>query len=217
MGLVGEVSGARLRDELVAILQADAGAAALRRMHDLALAQALHPALDVSADALEVVGRVDQLTADRLSPLRWRVRFAAIARTVGGDDLEPWLLALRVRKRDARAIALAAVLAPRLLHPLEAAEDARRGGRAARPAPARRERAGRCAGIGGRRGHISTTARRSRSRSTGRVLQHEFGLSASPQVGAVLAELLRQKQNGVIAGRDQELAAAKLILSEDEA
>ena len=43
------------------------------------------------------------------------------------------------------------------------------------------------------------------------MLLAEFGLEPSPQVGAVLAELLRRKRNGLIDGRDQELAAARLM------
>ena len=49
----------------------------------------------------------------------------------------------------------------------------------------------------------------------GKSLQRELGLSPSPKVGAVLAELLRRKRNGQIDGREQELEAARVILAED--
>ncbi|HSI97390.1 MAG TPA: hypothetical protein VK926_03440, partial [Gaiellaceae bacterium] len=41
----------------------------------------------------------------------------------------------------------------------------------------------------------------------------ELGLSESPQVGDVLAELRRRKLNGEIAGREAELAAARELVA----
>jgi hypothetical protein len=40
----------------------------------------------------------------------------------------------------------------------------------------------------------------------------ELGLGESPQVGAVLDELLRRKVNGELDGREAELAAARELI-----
>jgi hypothetical protein len=40
----------------------------------------------------------------------------------------------------------------------------------------------------------------------------ELGLGESPQVGAVLDEVLRRKVNGELSGRDAELAAARELI-----
>jgi tRNA nucleotidyltransferase (CCA-adding enzyme) len=217
MGLVGEVSGARLRDELVAILTAPDCGGSLARMHELRLDRALHPALDCSPGTVELVGRIDALRAehDPLLPA-WRTRFAAIARHVAADELEPWLEWLRIRRRDARAVALAVALPPRLLAPLVAAATPADVAELLAPHPP--DVALVTAALG------STAAAEYLARGAsvaleldGATLLAEFGLEPSPQVGAMLAELLRRKRNGLIDGRDQELAAARLILTEDSA
>ncbi|MGH3011119.1 MAG: hypothetical protein ACRDMY_04635, partial [Gaiellaceae bacterium] len=41
----------------------------------------------------------------------------------------------------------------------------------------------------------------------------ELGLSESPQVGAVLDEVLRRKLNGELDGREAELAAARELIA----
>ena len=40
----------------------------------------------------------------------------------------------------------------------------------------------------------------------------ELGLTESPQVGAILEEILRRKVNGELDGRDAELAAARELI-----
>ena len=215
MGLVGEVSGARLRDELVAILAAPDCISTLARMHQLALDRALHPALDCSPETADLVRRIDALRTKHdpgLPP--WRARFAAIARKVAADELEPWLEWLRIRRRDARAIALAVALPPRLLAPLETAETPADVAELLGPHPPEVALVTAALGSAAAADYLERGASVTLELD-GAMLLAEFGLEPSPQVGAVLAELLRRKRNGLIDGRDQELAAARLMLAED--
>ena len=55
MRLVGDLSSARLRDELLVILAEPQVAAALARMAEIGLDRALHPHLDAGPDAVQLV------------------------------------------------------------------------------------------------------------------------------------------------------------------
>ncbi len=79
MGLVGEVSGARLRDELLAILEDPRAPRGARADGPAGSGRALHPALDCSRETIELIERVDLLRAD--SPAGAR----ALAGAVCGD------------------------------------------------------------------------------------------------------------------------------------
>ena len=215
MGLVGEVSGARLRDELLAILGDPRAPAALGRMDQLGLTRALHPALDCSPETIQLIERIDSLRLSHQPELvPWRVRFAAVARSVEPDQLEPWLEWLRIRRRDARTIALAAALPQRLLGPLEQAATPADVAELLAPQPVEVAIVTAALGSAAARAYLEAGAVVTLELD-GTSLQREFGLGPSPKVGAVLAELLRRKRNGQIDGREQELEAARVILAED--
>jgi hypothetical protein len=81
MGLVGDLSGARVRDELVAMLEEPRVAHSLARLCELGLAQAVHPALDCGRGPAALVERLEELRAAHAPELpRWRVRLAVLAR-----------------------------------------------------------------------------------------------------------------------------------------
>ena len=121
MGLVGEVSGARLRDELVAILDEPVLAATLARMHELVWTRRFirrstaRPRRSSWSSGSIGCGPSTQPRAARLAGAVGRDRPGVAAgrtRAVAG--------VAAVRRRDARAVALAAVLPARLLAPLGA-------------------------------------------------------------------------------------------------
>src|SRR4029078_1254827 len=81
MGLVGDLSGARVRDELVALLGEEEVAGALVSVDQLGLAGAVHPALDCGPASVHLVERLDRARrrhAPELPP--WRGRLGAGAR-----------------------------------------------------------------------------------------------------------------------------------------
>jgi hypothetical protein len=127
MGLVGDLSGRACRDELVALLGEEEVAGALASLDQLGLAGAVHPALDCGPASVHLVERLDRAPAAHAPELPpWRGRLAAIARGIPGGELDEWLERLRVRRRDARVVASAAVVPPRLAGALtETAEPAR--------------------------------------------------------------------------------------------
>ncbi len=215
MGLVAEVSGARLRDELLALIEDERAPRALRRLHELELDRALHPALDCSPEALGLVVRADEIRAGCLPELDpWRARFAAIAQGFEPDQLEPWLEWLRLRRRDGQAVALAAVLPRRLLAPLAAAATPADVAELLAPHPVEVALLAAALGSDPALGYLRAGAA-VRLELDGDVLRRELGLQPSPQVGAILAELLRRKRNGEIDGHAEELAAARALLAEE--
>ncbi len=216
--LVAELSGARVRAELVALLGESAAtvAAALKLAARIDLLTAVAPALADGAARGEGIERLDAVVARfglRLSP--WRPRLALIAS--GEDEVRVAALTdrLRLRREDAVAVRAAAtapeLLGPRLhsaAAPADVAELLDRlpvdaalvvaadGGPGARAAELYLERLrGICLEI------------------DGTVLRDELGLAQSPRVGEVLAELLRRKRNGQLADRRSELAAARELVS----
>jgi len=217
MGLVGDLSGARVRDELVALLEESAVGGALERLADVRLAAAVHPALDVGEEAIDLVRRVDELRERLASELpRWRVRLAVITRRIPGDELVGWLERLRVRHGTRSGGASRSVVPPRLAGSLEEASE---------PAQIAELLAGHpdevavvIAASGGRAGDAAVAylerLRDVRLEIDGSDLRRELGLPEAPRVGELLAELLRMRRNGAIGGRDEQLAAARELVPE---
>jgi tRNA nucleotidyltransferase/poly(A) polymerase len=217
MGLVGDLSGARVRDELVAILSEAEVSGSLVRLDELGLAGAVHPALDCGPAAVALVGRVDDVRARRTPALpAWRLRLAVLAAAIPADELESWLERLRVRRRDARVVAAATVIAPRLREPLEAAAEpaqiaellASQADEVAVMIAAGESPAADAAEL------YLTSLRQVRLDIDGGTLREELGMSESPLVGELLAELLRRRRNGQLGSREQQIAAARDLLAE---
>lgn len=213
-GLVGELSGARVRADLVALLEESAAtvAAALRIADGLGLLAAVGPG--VRAEPAELLERLDGARdACGLDVPVWRPRLALIAREAGDAGVLALVERLRLSRADADAVraaaapaqlgaTLAAAAAPadvaELLdrRPIDAAVVvAALGGPGADAADLYLER-----------------LRGIRLEIDGTVLRDELGLAQSPRTGEVLAELLRQKRNGQLADRGSELAAARELV-----
>jgi tRNA nucleotidyltransferase (CCA-adding enzyme) len=215
MGLVGDLSGARVRDELVAILEEPAAGRSLERMDELRLAAAVHAGLDCGPAVRQRAALAEQLRARHAPAVpAWRPALALICHALAGDDLAGWLDALRLRRVHARAVGLAVVAIPRLAALIAAAESPSQVSEllAAQPADvaivlaATDERVRPAV-----ERHLAETAA-VELELDGDDLHRELGLAESPLVGRVLAELLRRKRDGLLPSRDDELrCAAQLI------
>jgi tRNA nucleotidyltransferase (CCA-adding enzyme) len=214
-GLVGELSGARVRADLFALLGESAAtvAAALRIADGLGLLAAVGPGLAAEPlDAFERLDAVHDRFAGRI-PI-WRPRLALIARAAGDTAVRALVERLRLRRADADAVRAAATAPGTLGAKLAAATTpsdvaelldrlppdaalliAATGGPGADAAELYLER-----------------LRGIRLEIDGTVLCDELGLAASPRVGEVLAELLRRKRNGQLADRGSELEAARELV-----
>ncbi len=215
MNLVGELSSARLRDELQLLLDEDDVTGSVHRLEQLGLDRIIHRQLAADAEAVELIDRLDEARR-RWAPdtPAWRLRLAALARRLPPDELYAWFERLRLRRRDADLVADAVTVAPLLRERLAAPAD---------PAEIRalvgpHDPDGALLALADARG----VAREALERYFDRLREvrleisgsdlAELGLGESPRVGAILDELLRRKLNGELDGRAQELDAARELI-----
>jgi tRNA nucleotidyltransferase/poly(A) polymerase len=216
MGLVGDLSSARLRDELVALLEEGDVRHSILRLAELGAAGAIHPHLAADEEAVELLERLTALRDEyRLEVPDWRLALEALARKLPPGELYAWAERLKLRRRDAAAIAAAVTVGPRHAERL-AAEELRPSEvvAAAEPyAPDAPLFALALADVPALRAYFERL-RDVRRAIGGRELA-ELGLGESPRVGEILAELRRRKLNGELDGRESELAAARELLAAD--
>jgi tRNA nucleotidyltransferase (CCA-adding enzyme) len=213
MGLVGDLSSARLRDELIALLEEGEVQHSILRLAELGADRAIHPHLAADEEAVALLERLTELR-DRygLAIASWRLGLAALARRLPPDEVYEWLQRLKVRRRDAEQIAAAVTVGPRLVERLQNGAEPAEVVAVAEPfAPDAPLFALGLADLE----PLHEYFRRLRDvqlEVSGTDLA-ELGLEESPRVGEVLAELRRRKLNGELDGRDSELAAARELIA----
>jgi tRNA nucleotidyltransferase (CCA-adding enzyme) len=199
-GVFDTVSGARLRDELIDLLGEAEAASGVERMGDLGIAAALDPALRADGKLVAAAARAAaEVEADpALSAL------AALCSDGASGMVERLALPAGDRDRVVRAAKrgrdlaseLAAPLRPSQLHSLLAVEPPEAVALAlACGAPADPVRS------------FVSLLRETRLEIGGDDLLAE-GVPESPAIGEALAETLRRKLDGEVAGRDEELRTA---------
>ena len=219
MDLIGDLSSARLRDELVALLDEPRISFTLQRLKELGLQHVLHPRFAFDDESAALIAKVDALRRrcdlEREVPA-WRVRLVtAAARPRAPDELEEWVARMRFRRADARVLVRAwlvgARLERRLERPLSEADlyESAHG----EPLEALLVAMALAAGgpAEGRLERFIAVTRRVRLAVSGRDLL-ELGYRESADLGAVLRALLRMKLDGLVSGRRDELAAARSLL-----
>ena len=214
MGLVGDLSSARLRDELEALLEEEELEHTILRLAELGADKAIHPHLAADDEAVSLLRRLTELR-DRygLEVPSWRLGLAVLARRLPPDEVYDWLQRLKVRRRDAERIAAAVTVGPRLVERLEkGAEPAEVVALAEPYAPDAPLFALGLADLEPLDAYFRRL-RDVRLEVSGADLA-ELGLSESPRVGEVLAELRRRKLNGELDGRESELAAARELIAQ---
>jgi tRNA nucleotidyltransferase (CCA-adding enzyme) len=215
MNLVGELSSARLRDELQALLDEERVGGAILRMHELGIDRAIQPHLAADEEAVRFIETIDELRR-RYVPAApaWRLRLAVLARKLPPDELYEWFDRLKLKRADADRIADAVTVAPRLRQVLAATDEPAAIRELVKPhdpdgallALAEAEPP-----VRARLVRYFEELRDVRLEISGGDLA-KLGIAESPRVGAILAELLRRKVNGELDGRAAELAAAKELI-----
>jgi tRNA nucleotidyltransferase (CCA-adding enzyme) len=215
MELVGELSSARLRDELQALLSEERVGESVRRMAELGIDRAIHPHLAADEEAVRLLEQIDGLRgAYAPDAPAWRLRLAVLARRLSSTEVLEWGERLKLRRRDAERIADAVAVAPRLRDLAAATKEP--AALWARVAP--HDPDGALFALAEAKGHARERLERYfeelrdiRLEISGGDLA-ELGLGESPRVGAVLEELLRRKLNGQLDGKAAEIEAAKELL-----
>ena len=208
-GLVERLTPARLRDELVLLLDEPAAPASIRSLGKLGV----DGRFAVDAQGAALFERLRELRDEYdLSLPSWRLGLEALGRKLG-VEARPWLDALKLRRTDAKAAAAAVTEGPRLARETREAQtpaevvalvephgpDAPLFALALDDQPALRDYFERLRDV--------------RLEVDGGDLAR-LGLGESPRVGEVLAELRRRKLNGELDSRESELAAAKELIAQ---
>ncbi len=218
MRLVGDLSSARLRDELLDILAEPHVIEALRRMAAIGLDRALHPHVDALA-ACDLVVRADDAMQGRLARARTPlVRLACLCAGMPGHEIYEWLGRLKIRRRDQDVVAAAVTLGPKIAERLAGPEA---------PAPSAMQElldgqplevlvmaivtAERSGLVEERLHGYLERVRGMRLEITGEDLK-AAGVPESPEIGAALRDTLGLKLDGFVSGRDEELRAALRFL-----
>jgi tRNA nucleotidyltransferase (CCA-adding enzyme) len=212
-GLVSELSGARLRDELVALLSEEEVEHTILRLAELGADRAIHQRLAADEEAVRLAQRLRELKDElHVEAPDWRLRLAVLARQIPSAELGEWLDRLKLRRRDAEQIESAVTVAPQLVERLRGGEsDPAEVVTLAEPhAPDAPLLALALAEVPVLRDYF-TRLRNVRLDIDGTDLA-ALGLAESPQVGEVLQELRRRKLRGELEGRDAELAAARELI-----
>ena len=213
MGLVGDLSSARLRDELIALLEEGDAGASILRLAELGAGGAIHPHLAADEEAVELLERLRELNERyRTGIPAWRLAFETLARRMPPDEIYDWLQRLKVQRRDAERIAWAVTVGPRLVERLrgDTPEPAEIVALAEPYAPDAPLFALALADPDPLHEYFERL-RDVRLEVSGADLA-KLGVGESPQVGEILAELRRRKLNGQLDGRESELAAARELI-----
>jgi tRNA nucleotidyltransferase (CCA-adding enzyme) len=201
------VSGARIRDELLDLLEEGAVAASIGRMADLGLDRALSPLLG-DARPEDVAAAAD--AAEARGGAR---RYAALAAMIAPDpeDLAGWIDDLNLRAEDRDAVLHAARKGPQLVRSLEPAlPDSAVHGFLHCELP---ETLGVAVALGAPQEPIDRYLERLsevRLDITGDDLR-AAGIPEGPAIGRALRETLKRKLDGEVGGRDAELDLALAI------
>lgn len=220
MNLVGDLSSARLRDELIWLLSEPKVEHTIKRIGELGIAPSIHPQLAADAETAALVSRADSAVRDlHMSKeiRRWRLRLICMARQLDPEQLASWTERLKLRGSDAAVIAGGVVLARKVNERLASAELAR---------PALYELLARLpaeglllawaeAGEGRSREALELYLKELRytALSIGGSDLLRMGLSESPEVGRVLTQVKLLKLEGKVDGREEELRAAGQIIN----
>lgn len=225
MNLVGDLSSARLRDELIGLFSEPKVSHSIRRIGELGIAPAIHPALAADDETAALVERADEAVARfglQKELKLWRLRLVCLARRLDAEQLEFWTASLKLRKSDAEAVTGGVVLAAKVGERLAAG--------AALSRPELYELMARLpaealplvlaqAGVEARAAIelFLTELKPVRLEINGRDLIG-LGLNESPELGRILEAVKKLKIEGKVSGREQELkAAGKLAAGERQA
>jgi tRNA nucleotidyltransferase (CCA-adding enzyme) len=217
-GMLGRISGARVRAALALVCDEPAAAQALVRLDALGALAAIEPALAVPADLATVVAAFDALRA-RHAPAAtaWSARLGLVARGLPAERCAALVERLRLGRHDAAVLrhvgGRAPHLAERLAVPLAPS---------ALVAALEREpleavvAVGALGGAGAREQVVRylDELRHVRLAIRGDELARALGEQPGPRLGRVIHRVLQRKLDGEVGDGEAEVAAARDALAE---
>jgi tRNA nucleotidyltransferase (CCA-adding enzyme) len=221
--LVGDLSSARLRDELLDILGEEHLPRALARISELALDKAMHVRLDAGPGAIALIARAGRLISN--PPFAETVRaelicLACLCRQMSADEVYDWLAKLRMRRSEQDVVAAAVTVGPLLAERLSGADPIAPSGLhellAGQPPEALLMAAALAPDASPAQERITGYLERIRGAQleiTGNDLR-QAGVQESPELGRALRKTLALKLDGFVSGRNEELETALRLLGD---
>ena len=127
MDLIGHLSDARVRDEMLLILSEAAPFKTLKRLQELGALSILHPKIVIDAELKALFGRIDDAVREldhhfahkvkKLMPYR-----AGLLRHLNKKELEAWLNRMKIKKADKVRLQELILEVPKVLKGLEGSE-----------------------------------------------------------------------------------------------
>ncbi|HZK49701.1 MAG TPA: CBS domain-containing protein [Thermoleophilia bacterium] len=219
MRLVGDLSSARLRDELVALLGEKDVDWTLARLFELGVARQVHPKLATGERTVRLIQVLDGLVEEfgvASDVVSWRLRLAAITRNMSHEELFIWLEKLRLRHADRQVVRDSVILGPHLVEQL--ADEARGDWDVFRllrkvPIESLVFALGRTPSGPGQdrlRQYLEVLRKRSLDVTGADIMA--LGQPSGSGVGRVLAQLTRLRIEGDLESREEQLAAAAALV-----
>ncbi|MHB1003655.1 MAG: CBS domain-containing protein [Thermoleophilia bacterium] len=222
MNLVGDLSSARLRDELIWLFSEPEVSHTIGRIDELGLASAINPALSFDRRTVDLVATADGAARrfrllDEVRP--WRLRLACLARDMDAGPLNLWTERLKLRRADADVILGSVVLARKVVDHLDIVGQTRSGifellsrlpveALLLAYALAPREPARAAVAL-----YLEELRDTSVSISGADLIG--LGLSESPAVGRILTSLRRHRLEGAITSEQEEKEWAIRLVEEE--
>jgi tRNA nucleotidyltransferase (CCA-adding enzyme) len=218
MDLVGDLSSARLRDELVLLLREPRIDHAVLRMQELGMGRAVHPRLTTGATTRGLLRSAENLwrrySLAGEAPL-WRLRMVWLLRNLTPQEIIVWAQRMTFRRDDTAVLERAMVVGRRLSQRLAAGMSEPDLHEAAAGEPAEALLVAMILDEGGaverRLAHYLAVTRWVHLVIGGRDLL-TLGFEPGPRLGGVLRALLRMKASGLLPAREDELEAARRLL-----
>jgi tRNA nucleotidyltransferase (CCA-adding enzyme) len=213
-GHLADLTPARLTAELEALFDEPSAAPGIPRLGELGVDRALHPLLRADDEGAQLFARTRSLAEEYgIGVPAWRIGIEVVARALSVTEVGQWMRRLELRRRDADLVVGAVANASAIVHGL-------RGGEATQAEivdiasvfdPDAALLALAMSDLSALRDYFERL-RNVRLEIGGHELA-ELGLAESPRVGEILAEIHRRKLNGELDGREDELAAARELVS----
>ena len=214
MNLVGNLSSARLRDELIWLFSEREVEHTILRIGELGLAPSIHPDLAADSVTAGLIRRADdaahrfQLEDDIK---RWRLRLACLARKMEAGQLDLWTGQMKLKRADAERITAAAVLARQATQRLQGQPLSRAqlyDLMVKLPAEGLALAAAGASGPAKEQIELYLAELRHISLDISGKDLIEAGLPESPLLGRVLERVRQMKINGEVGGKGEQLGAA---------
>jgi len=220
MDIVSRLTGVRIRDELIYILSEDKPFNAIKRLYDLGALSKIGISREIgsrfTADMRKAVNSLRNLVSQQGEPaLEWRLLLAMMLQGKSARNIQSWCLRMKIRKKDMLVIKNTAVNIAKAEKGLkeEIRDNYKLYNKLKRYTP---ELLAICHSRGGI--YASNIRRYYRSVAhakleiSGEDLK-KMGYRPSPVFKKVMDRVFKAKLNGKVSGRDEELAAARKIIT----